>query len=129
MSMKPNDFTMNSDYLSIAQIGKYNFELTIQSTTIPGNDQIKSEVEFGANSQKGAIDQIMICANNGEFRIGNRYSYTININASINLFVYRKNQSTVAVTYLINNISSSSVVVPTTKFKIKITSFKPPTTF
>ena len=129
MSMKPNDFIMNSDYLSIAQIGKYNFELTIQSTTIAGNDQIVSEVEFGAISQKGAIDQIMICVNNGEFRIGNRYAYTINTNVGIILYVYRKNQSTIAVTYSINNGNSSSVVVPTTKFKIKIISFKPPTMF
>lgn len=130
MTQTPSKFTMNSDYLSIAQTGKYEYTYVGAPETVPAGGQIIRSIDFTTPSQKGAIDQIMIKKDSGNFRIGQVRSTSIGSNASVILSVYRTAPTTLHAEYIINNISGgASITSPATVFTIKVSTFKPPNLF
>lgn len=130
MTQTPSKFTMNSDYLSIAQTGKYEYTYVGAPETVPAGGQIIRSIDFTTPSQKGAIDQIMIKRDSGNFRLGQVLYNSINSNAGVSLTVYRTSPTTIHAEYVINNMSGSSqITTPAIVFTIKINTFKPPNVF
>ena len=125
----PNKFIMNTDYLSIAQSGKYSYTYIRNGGTIPAYGQIVEHQDFTVPAQKGSIDQIMVSLNGGNLKIGSRFGFDVD-SASGFLSVYRTNASTLRVELWINNLNGgSSVSFPLLNFTIKGLTFLPPNIF
>ena len=120
---------MNTDYLSIAQSGKYSHTYVRNGGTVAAHGQIVEHQDYTVPSQKGSIDQIMISLNGGALKLGNRYGFDAG-NASGYLDVYRINPTTLRAELWINNLNNPSAAnFPLLNFTIKGLSFLPPNVF
>lgn len=127
---KPNKFIMNTDYLSIAQSGKYTNTYVVNGGTIPAGGQVIQEFDFSIPQQKGAIDQTMISMNSSEFKVGNRYGITINSEAGGWLSIQRTAPGTLHAELVLNNFfGSGPATYPAMVFTIRVSSFLPPNVF
>ena len=128
--MKPNDFTMNTDFLSIAQTGRHKFTVVVPGGTVPAGGQVDTSYDLSIPSQKGAIDQMLIRQDSGNYLVGHAYSIYKNSDAIGTLRADRTTPSNLHVSVQINNLfSSSSLTYPTMTFTIKVNTFLPPNVF
>lgn len=126
----PNKFIMNTDYLSIAQLGRYSHSYIRNGGTVAAYGQIVETADFTVPSQKGSVDQIMISLNGGPLKVGNRYGFDLENNGGGYLEVYRANPTTLRAELWINNLyNPSSVNFPVLSFTIKGVTFLPPNVF
>lgn len=126
----PNKFIINTDYLSIAQSGKYSHTYIRNSGTVPAYGQIVEHQDFTVPSQKGAIDQVMISLNGSSLKVGTRFGFDLENNGSGYLAVYRTNPNTLRAELWINNLFNPSAVnFPLLNFIIKGLTFLPPNLF
>lgn len=126
----PNKFIMNTDYLSIAQSGKYSHNYIRNGGTVPAYGQIVEHQDYTVPSQKGSIDQVMISLNGGALQLGTRYGFDLENNGGGYLEVYRANPTTLRAELWINNINNPSPVnFPLLNFTIKGVTFLPPNVF
>lgn len=123
---KPNKFIMNTDYMSIAQSGKYTHTYIRNGGTVPAYGQIIEYTDFTIPSQKGAIDRIFMSFNDGSFNLG-----TVCYSSEYaSLSVYRVSPNTLRAEFVVNNIfNPDPVTFPLQKFVIKGIMFKPPNVF
>ena len=125
--MKPNDFSMNTDYLSITQTGKYTFTVVVPGGTVPAGGQTIQYYDFVIPAQKGAIDQMMIKRDNGNYNLGHMLSIYENGTPIGSIWAERTVSSNMQAEVSIDNFfSSSALTYPTMTFTIKVASFKPP---
>ena len=125
--MKPNDFSMNTDYLSITQTGKYTFTVVVPGGTVPAGGQTVQHYDFAIPAQKGAIDQMMIKRDNGNYNLGHMLSIYENGNPIGSIWAERTVSSNMQAEVSIDNLfSSTALTYPTMTFTIKVSSFKPP---
>ena len=68
--MKPNDFILNSDYLSIAQTNKNTFTVTVGAGSLVVNGSTQQDFDFTIQSQAGAIDRVLISKDSGDYLLG-----------------------------------------------------------
>lgn len=132
--MKPSNFTMNSDYLSIAQTSSNEYTAYFGGGTLPGGGYIETGADFAIQAEKGAIDQIMISKDGGDFMVGsyerlewstsNPYRRIVGF-----LDVSRTSPSNLHARLILENVSPDSYSYPAMTFKIKVSSFKPPNVF
>lgn len=128
--MKPNDFTMNTDFLSIAQIGKHNFSVVLPAGTVPAGGQNIQSYDLSIPKQKGAIDQMLIKRDSGNYMVGHAFSIYKNGAAIGILRADRTTASNLHVEIQINNLfSSSALSYPAMTFTIKVSVFIPPNVF
>lgn len=124
--MKPSNFILNTDYLSIAQKGKQTITCQINGGQVAAGSQVIENHDFTVPSQKGAIDQIMIKRDNGDYKIGQVLSSANHANIS----VYRISENTMRVEFIANNLAGASTLsYPSMTFTIKISTFMPPNVF
>lgn len=127
--MKPNEFKMNTDYLSIAQTNKQEVTCVIPGGTVRGGGQVLQDYDFNIKPTPGSIDQIFISKDGGDYMVGHMFATRINP-AYMEVIVNRTSASNLRVELMVSNfISSSSVSYPTMTLKVKIISFKPPNVF
>lgn len=127
---RPNNFIMNTDYLSIAQSSKYTHTYIINGGTVPAGGQVIQHTDFTVPAQNGSIDQVMISLNGGPLKVGVRYGVDFSGGGSGYLDVYRTAPNTVRAEMTINNLwGSSSISYPLLNFTIKALCFKPPNVF
>lgn len=134
MAQIPSKFILNSDYLSIAQIGKNDYTLTIGGGTLVVNGSTNQGFDFSIPAQKGAIDRIMISKDGGEYMVGAYMVISLGSPGYVNfaaghIRVSRSNPNTLHVQFELENMGTTSFSYPSMTFKIKVASFKPPNVF
>lgn len=132
---KPSDFILNSDFLSIAQISSNTLTANFSGGTLSGGDYIERTVDFSVAAQNGAIDNIMLSKDGGNYQVGNWQRLEIAPNDSEFkrivgfISVYRINASTLRAQMVLENVSPNALDYPAMTYKIKVSSFKPPNVF
>ncbi len=133
ITMKPSEFKLNSDYLSIAQTGRREYTATFAGKTLnpygQGGDYTIETTDFTIASEPGAIDRIMISTDKSNYYIGEQMSLHPANYLYGALFVNRINKTTIRVQFVMDNYDSSAHSYPTQTFYIKITTFKSPNIF
>lgn len=115
---RPNNFIMNTDYLSIAQYGKYQHTYVISGGSTPSTTVYQ---DFTVPASNGSIDQIMISLNDGPFKLGLRYAPS----EGGHLDIYRVSANTLRAEMTFADTPTH----PLYKFTIKALCFKPPNVF
>jgi len=122
----PNNFIMNTDYLSIAQSGKNTMTLIKNGGTVPAYGQVIEQTDFTYPSDNGAIEKFFVSINDSDFKLGS----SADSPTGGGIIIYRISPTTVRVEFVVNNIMGSSpITYPLTKFIIKVVTFKPPNVF
>lgn len=121
--MKPNDFTMNTDFLSLAGTGTASFTANFGAETISAGNTFTREQEFKVDATKGAIDRVLLSRNGSTYTVGNSV-YVQTGDGYFTVVVFRPNSFTLRIRihgYAINNF-----YLPAQTIKAKVASFKPP---
>ena len=122
----PNNFIMNTDYLSIAQSGKNTLTLIKNGGTVPAYGQIIEQTDFTAPSDKGSIERFFVSINDADYKLGS----VADSPTGGGIVIYRISPTTIRVEFAVNNIQGSSpITYPLTKFIIKVVTFNPPNVF
>lgn len=127
--MKPSNFILNTDYLSIAQISSGNHTVTVPAGTLAAGASTEQNSNFSVTAQAGAVDRVLISKDGGRYYVG---SYRqINPAGTIYGFVnvFRTSTNNIRVQVVLENQSGSSATYPAMVFGIKMSSFAPPNVF
>lgn len=124
--MKPSDFILNSDYLSIAQVSSNTYTLTIGGGTLVVGGYSERNLDFTSNTLPGTIDRIIISKDGGSYRIGSSMEFDPNNEIRGTLHVYRPSQTILRAQVILQNYSAGSASYPSMSFSIKVSSFRPP---
>lgn len=123
---KPNNFIMNTDYLSIAQSGNNTITLVKNGGTVPAYGQLIESTDFNIQADKGAIERFFVSINDGDFKLGS----SADSPTGGGIIISRSSKDIIKVEFVVNNITNPSpITYPLTTFIIKIISFKPPNIF
>ena len=120
---KPSDFTLNSDYLSLAQTSSSEGYVVFAAETFaPGNMHTRTQ-DFYVPAQPGAIDMFLISRNGDEYTLGSQR--VINPTAvSFCIVAYRLNATTIRVMLRVFTSQSGGYSMPMQEIKVKVSSFK-----
>lgn len=131
MTQKPSDFTMNSDYLSIAQTGKHEYNVYVGGGTLQVGGYTEQNFDFTIPANKGAIDRILIGKDSGNYRLGCYMELFPNNDATVAgfLHVFRTSPTNLRAQLMLENHTGSATSYPSMSFTIKVASFKPPNVF
>lgn len=125
---KPNDFILNTDYLSLAQTNKAELTAYFPAETFtPGYAHDRNQ-DFTVPSSPGAIDTFMISHNGGDFKLGGFLALSINTQV-LSIIVYRLNANTIRVKLHEFTNKTGGYSMPAQTIKVKLVSFKPPNVF
>ena len=127
--MKPSDFILNSDYLSIAQVGSKTLDVSIGAGSLAIDSYSEQNIDLNVQSIAGAIDKIMISKDGGSFRLGSMMTFYPNNDVRGDINIYRESAGKIRAKITLQNQSSSTTSYPAMSFKIKVSSFKPPNVF
>lgn len=124
--MKPNDFILNSDYLTLALLGKTDIDFTVPARSLNEGEVERANYYFNAPRQIGGIDRfyVSIDGNNYSFSYTKRISYGAPY-VEFNFSRAGESQIKVEVVYS-TNTASSSYDFPAYHVLSKVYSFKPP---
>lgn len=133
--MKPSDFILNSDYLSIAQVDSKEYTLTIGGGSLVVNAYTEQNLDFTTTAQTGSIDRILISKDGGDYMLGSYMSlfptwasdYSNNVGGFIHVF--RVSKTKLRAQVMLQNYGSGTSTYPSMSFRIKVSSFKPPNVF
>lgn len=125
---KPNQFIANSDYLSLAQKNTLDYNVTFPSESIPSGNNITRTHDITVPSIKGAIDEIMISRNGGDYLLGN-YLVIQGGPPSLSIFLFRPSPGTLRIRLFSSNGTMNSWTMPTQTLSIRVSSFLPPNIF
>ena len=134
---KPNDFTLNSDYLSLAQTDSQELTAYFAAEHFePGYYNTRTQ-DFTVPQSKGAIDMFLISVNGSDYTLGaslilsmvgtdwqgqDRY-HLLEFN------VVRTGPSTIQVQLHEFTSRTGGYDMPMQTVKVKVSSFKPPNIF
>lgn len=135
MTQTPSKFTLNSDYLSIAQVSSKSYNITVGGGSLVSGSWTEQNFDFAIPSNKGACDRILISKDGGDHMVGSymeliptwSLDFTTNINGFLE--VYRASASTLRAKFVLQNVGSGSATYPGMTFTIKVASFRPPNVF
>ena len=133
--MKPSDFILNSDYLSIAQTSSNKYDIVVGAGSLTPNNTSTQNFDFSTTAQTGAIDRIMISKDGDSFRIGSNMTFyptwqgDFSNNVRGDLFVYRIDKTHIRAQVILQNYGTGTSTYPTMTFSIKVSSFRPPNVF
>ena len=135
MTMKPSNFTMNSDYLSIAQTGRNTYTLTIGAGSIVVGGYTEQNFDFTTTAQTGSVDRILISKDGGNFMLGSTMTliptwtgdYSNNVAGFLS--VYRTAGTNLRAQLVLENYGNNTATYPAMAFTIRVSSFKPPNIF
>ena len=137
MTQTPSKFTLNSDYLSIAQVSSKTYTVTVGGGSLVGGGMTEQNFDFAIPANAGASDRILISKDYGDYMLGSymalipTWSGDFSNNVSGFLQVYRINPSTIRAKLVLENYATGgrTSTYPNMYFSIKISSFKPPNIF
>lgn len=129
---KPNDFILNSDYLSLAQTSRTEFTANFAAASFTPGVPFEKTEDFNVPSSPGAIDMCLISLNGSDYHVGSWLDLSSiypNPQVSVYLTVYRINATTMQVRLHGFTSYSGGYNLPAQTLKIKVSSFKPPNIF
>lgn len=129
---RPNDFTLNTDYLSLAQSGRTTHSITTASALLNPGDETHQDFDLPISALPGSTHRTMI-----KFDDNNEYwpcNYINWENSGDGYIMYSDcslsqiNSSTIRLTYSVrlDPSSATSIQLPPITLTIRITSFRPP---
>lgn len=127
--MKPSEFILNSDYLSIAQVGSKTYDLTIGAGSITLGNYTEQNIDFQAQAIAGAVSRVMIAKDGGNYRLGSSMTFYPTSEIRGDIQVFRQTASTIRVKVTLQNYGQGTSSYPSMTFKIKVSSFMPPNVF
>lgn len=135
MTQTPSKFTMNSDYLSIAQVERNTYNVYLGGGSLTVGGYTEQNFDFASTAPKGAVDRILISKDGGEYRLGSYMtlipvwsgSYDNNIAGFIQ--VLRTSATNIRAQVVLENYASTTSTYPAMVFSIKVSSFEPPNVF
>lgn len=135
MTQTPSKFTLNSDYLSIAQAGHNTYTVTVGGGSLVQGGYTEQNFDFTTSTQQGAISRILISKDGGGYFCGSRMTLTPtwsgdfsnNITGFINVF--RTSSTNLRAQLVLQNVGSGTSTYPGMTFTIKVCSFRPPNVF
>ena len=126
--MRPNDFVMNTDYLSLAQTGRRQINAFFTTETFNAGQQYNRTQDFTIPRMQGAIDRILIARNgSGRYVVGDKLVVSTSP-VSMYFNVFRINPTTVRVRLHVYS-PQSAYTMPTQTLDIRIDSFQPPNVY
>lgn len=122
---KPNDFTLNTDYLPLAQTGKTEFTVYYPAETFStGSTPVIRTQDFTVSPMQGAIDTYYMSLNNGDYVIG-PYLPIERHDPYVHFTAFRVDATTIRVKlYVLGDYA-----MPAQTLKVKVVSFAPPNVF
>ena len=127
--MKPSDFILNSDYLSIAQVDSRTLEFTIPSGSVAVNSYTIQNLDFTVPVINGAINRILISKDGSNYCVGSLLNFWPSEYVRGDIYISRQSSNTIRVTVSYQNYGQSTQTYPSATFSIKITSFTSPNVF
>lgn len=121
--MKPEEFTLNTDFLSLAGTGTAYFAASFGSETFQGGSTFTRERDISINASKGSIDRILIDHNNNGYTVGNSVQVSTG-EGYFTIVVFRVNAFTLRVR--LHGYAYTTFTMPDQIIRIRIASFKPP---
>lgn len=132
MTQTPTKFTLNSDYLSIAQVSSNTYNITVGGGTLVFGGYTEQNFDFAIPSNAGASDRILISKDYGEYMLGSYMLLIPTYDSANNKIVegflqcYRPNASTLRAQLVLENHGDGTATYPGMTFRVKVASFKPP---
>lgn len=132
--MRPNDFILNSDYLSIAQINNSTYTITIGAGTLqpyPQTGWVSTQTfDFTIPSYQGIIDRVLIKKDSNDYVLGTTHSFMASANVGGHINVYRASKTKLRVDVTLSNTDNANPSsYPNMTFKVKVARFYPPNVF
>lgn len=127
--MKPSDFILNSDYMSIAQVGSNTFTVTVGGGTLQVNGYTEQNFDFAIKSTPGASDRVLISRDGGNYTLGSYRQIMPVAECPGFISVYRTAANNLRAQVVLQNYSSGVISYPAMTFTIKVSSFRPPNVF
>ena len=135
--VKPSDFILNTDYLSIAQVGRNTYTCTMPGGTLAAWAFAERNFDFTTTAQNGAIDNILIKKDNDPYLNCSymRLQPTTDTDGIIvgQISVFRTSSTNLRVQVILENqsyiIPGPTLSYPSMTFTIKVASFLPPNVF
>ena len=131
--MKPSDFILHRDYLSIAQTGKNTYTVNVAGGTLQGNACIELPYNFTITSEPGAIDRVYTKKDSGDYVLGTYRDFYIDYvgyeGIRAFLMVTRTTATNLRVIVNLENQATTAKSYPAMTFKIKVATFRPPNVF
>ena len=130
--MKPSDFRLNSDYLSIAQISAKSYPITVGAGTLQPGQYLTQNFDFTIPSQQGAIDRVSIKKDSLDYIAGSFIMFYIGVNDPIRgyLSVFHSSKTNLRAELVLWNIDYDNPhSYPNMAFRIRVATFHPPNVF
>ena len=133
--MKPSDFKLNSDYLSIAQVNSKTYNVVVGAGTLAVDGYSSQNFDFTTPAQIGAVDRILINKDGGSFRVCSSMtfypSWTSDKSNRVrgDIFVFRTSKTNLRVKVVLDNYGEGVSTYPNMTFQIKVSSFNSPNVF
>lgn len=133
--MKPSDFKLNSDYLSIAQVDSNTYNVTVGAGSLAVNSYTEQNFDFNTRGQQGAVDRILIKKDSGNYMLGSymtlipTWSSDFSNNVSGFIQIYRTSKTNIRAKLVLQNFGQGTSTYPNMTFSIKVCSFKAPNVF
>lgn len=130
---KPSDFTLNSDYLALAQTDSQELTAVFAPEHFdPG--QVVRTYNFTVNPSQGAIDMFLISLNGADYVLGaslleRQYGQGDPPYYYLEFLVMRTSPTNIQVQMHEYNNYTGGVSLPMQTVKVKVSSFKPPNIF
>ena len=132
---KPNDFILNSDFLSLAQTNKAEFTAYFPAASFTPGQPYTKQFDFTVPSSPGAIDMCLISLNGADYKsasiinLSKLYATDPPPLYFLTIAVYRVNATTMRV--ILHGFTSYTYGynMPAQTVKVKVSSFKPPNIF
>ena len=123
----PKDFIMNTDYLSLAQVGNTEFTAYFGGETFTGGQTYDRYQNFTVEEMGGAIDRILISMDGTNYSVGEKLY--VSTSPAILYFTVSRTSPTNVQVRLHLYTSQPSYQMPTQTLFIKIASFRPPNVY
>lgn len=133
--MKPSNFTMNSDYLSIAQVGRNTYNVYVGGGSLVAGGYTEQNFDFASNAPKGSIDRILISKDGDNYRLGSYMTLVPTWDSGFNnnvvgfIQVFRTSPTNIRAQLVLENYAFATSTYPSMVFSIKVCSFEPPNVF
>ena len=127
--MRPSDFILNSDYLSIAQVSSNTYTVTVGGGTLVAQGFTEQNFDFKIRTAEGASDRVMISKDGGRYYLGSYRQIEPATDVVGFVHVYRTSGNNIRTQVVLENYSASTVTYPAMTFSIKVSSFLAPNVF
>lgn len=132
---KPNNFTLNSDYLALSQTDSQELTAIFPAEHFDGGTQITRTRDFTVRTSQGAIDMFMISLNGSDYVLGSSLlDHQISPSYDppyyyLEFMAMRTGPSTIQIQLHEACYYTGGFDMPMQTVKVKVSSFKPPNVF